>query len=499
MDYKEEFEQLVSEKCYEEARILLEQNHIYALEDTFYYANLGWIYNQLERYDEAIVCLRKGLNLFSDDGWMYSQIAYAYNCQGNLEDGMKAIDKAFSLNFNEPWLYGEKGWCYKELQQYSDAIICFEDALMEDEDNVWLLSQAAFTYMELKDNESAEMYFLKCYRLLPNDDSLFDLVNFYKHVKKFQRVVDFLDYERASEFEAWRCFETGNAYHELHKEEDAIRFLKRSLMEGRDDTGIRTLMGDVYQALGMSEDRDEQYALALEYYEKALLREDAGDREWIWQEMIWIAHKQKDYVKKLALLDRGSMEFPENTWMQYHYARSYSDMDDYAHGVIACAKCIEMGEDTKEILDLYAWNLGRCEREQEAITQLLLRMDRFGEEEWCYGELGWDHALLKEYDEALEAYVKAASYDDNNFRHQSMISWCYLRKEDYARALAYMLKAKELGRNDGWLHSVLGEIYTGLGNKAEALAEYELAVSLGCDDQWIADEVKTLKKEVEIG
>lgn len=65
MDYKQEFEQLVQEKRYEDARILLEQNHIHALEDPFYYANMGWILNQLERFEEAIICLKKRTTVIS--------------------------------------------------------------------------------------------------------------------------------------------------------------------------------------------------------------------------------------------------------------------------------------------------------------------------------------------------------------------------------------------------------------------------------------------------
>lgn len=492
MDYKEEFEQLVAQKQYEDARILLEQNHIYALEDPFYYANMGWIMNQLERYEEALLCLKKGLTLFEGDGWMYSQIAYAYDRQGNLEEGLHAIDKAFALGFQEAWLFGEKGWCYKELQQYDKAIICFEDALMEDEENVWLLSQAAFTYLELKDEVSAEDYFLKCFRLQPNDDSLYDLVNFYKHVKKYEQIINYLDNDRPSDYEAWRSFELGNAYHEQQMEEKAIHYLEKSLANGRDDTGIRTLMGDIYGNLEDDVRRDEQYALALDYYEKALEREELSDREWIWQEMIWISHKQRAYEQKLAYLDRASQEFPDNLWMKYHYARCYSDLDDHLKAITACEECIRLGEDSKEMMDLYAWNLGRSEREQEAIVQLEQRMERFGEEEWCFGELGWNYALLKEYDKALAAYEKAHSYSPENYQHVSMIGWCYLRKEQYDTALSFVLQAAELGRKDGWLHSVLGELYTALKLPEKALSEYETAFSLGFEEDWMHEEVKTL-------
>ena len=124
---------------------------------------------------------------------MYSQIAYADDRLGKLDDALDAIDQALKLGFDEPWLHGEKGWCYKEMQKYDEAIQCFEDALMDDENNVWLLAQAAYSYLSKEDYQSAEEYFLKCYRLKPNDDSIFDLVNFYKHVNDFEKAITYLE------------------------------------------------------------------------------------------------------------------------------------------------------------------------------------------------------------------------------------------------------------------------------------------------------------------
>ena len=47
----------------------------------------------------------------------------------------------------------------------------------------------------------------------------------------------------------WKQFELGNAYHELGNDGEAVDHLEQSLASGRDDTGVRTLLGDVYDAL----------------------------------------------------------------------------------------------------------------------------------------------------------------------------------------------------------------------------------------------------------
>ena len=45
--------------------------------------------------------------------------------------------------------------------------------------------------------------------------------------------------------------------------------------------------------------------------EKALQKET--DIYWIYQEMIWIAHKQQDWTKKLQYLERASEEKKDET------------------------------------------------------------------------------------------------------------------------------------------------------------------------------------------
>lgn len=180
MDYKEEFTQLIEENRLDDARILLEKHKLYASEEPFYYGNMGWILNHMERYQEAEVFLRKGLVYFPEDGWIYSQLGFSLDRQRNIRDGLDALLKALQLGFDEPWLHGEIGWCYKELGNLKDAITYFENGLLDDERNVWLLSQAAEAYYGLGDKETAEEYYVRSYRILPDEDARFDLARFYK-------------------------------------------------------------------------------------------------------------------------------------------------------------------------------------------------------------------------------------------------------------------------------------------------------------------------------
>lgn len=86
MDYKEEFTQLIEENRLDDARILLEKHKLYASEEPFYYGNMGWILNHMERYQEAEVFLRKGLVYFPEDGWI--SLSWAFHWIGRGISGM---------------------------------------------------------------------------------------------------------------------------------------------------------------------------------------------------------------------------------------------------------------------------------------------------------------------------------------------------------------------------------------------------------------------------
>ena len=495
MDYKEEFTQLIEENRLDDARILLEKHKLYASEEPFYYGNMGWILNHMERYQEAEVFLRKGLVYFPEDGWIYSQLGFSLDRQGNIRDGLDALLKALQLGFDEPWLHGEIGWCYKELGILKDAITYFENGLLDDERNVWLLSQAAEAYYGLGDKETAEEYYVRSYRILPDEDARFDLARFYKACGEYDKEIQILQEIQHEHYQDWREFELGFAYFQKNEPQEALLHLLKALELGRDDTSERTLLGDVYRSLQRIRESDEQYNTALEYFEKALQKET--DTYWIYQEMVWIAHKQQDWTKKLQYLERASEVKKDDLWLMFHYARCYSDLHDHVKAIAACEFCLQHGEEGREMQDLYAWNLGRSSQGEKAIAVLKKRIERFGGEAWNFSELGWNYTQLEDYKEAIRCFKKAYDLEPKNPLNCSMLGWCNLRLNQLDAALSLLLEARQLGRDDGWLHSAFGELYTEKQKYAQALEHYQKALEQGYNENWIKKEITQLEGLLE--
>lgn len=491
MDYKEKFTMYVGENRLEDARVFLEQFRTYALEESFYFSNMGWLLNHMERYMEAEVILRKGLLHYPHDGWMFSQLGFAMNRLGNIEEGLRILETALFMKFDEPWIHGEIGWCYKELKDYKKAIHNFENGLLDEPNNTWLLSQAAYTYVEIEDMDTAEAYLLKCFQLQPDMDTLKDIIHFYKTKKEFHNVLEYAADERFLQ-EDWVEYEIGNANFELQSHEVAISHFHKAIDLGYDDTRIRTQLGDSYGILDKQEEMLQQYQIALEYYEKALGKEK--ERNWIYQEMVWIAHKMNDNEKKLEYLERATKEYKDDIWFIYHFARTYSDLSLHEKAVEACRSCFAHGDQSKKMFDLIAWNLGRCHQEEEAIEKLTTCIETYGIDDWNYGELGWNYARLSNYDMATMYYLKAQAMNKDKIGYVSMLAWCYVRKGEYEKALDYVLQSLTPDNDDGWLQAVAGEVYAGLGEYTTAMNYFVNAIDYGYEEGWVQEEIDKLKK-----
>lgn len=496
MSYKEEFQKLVEAQRLEDARVLLEENKAMAYEDSFYFANMGWVLNHIGRHQEAIPYLQKGIQFFPEDAWMYSQLAYAYNHSEQYQEALNYFLKGLEMGHDEPWIHGEIGWAYRQLKENEKAIEYFENALLDDPDNIWILAQAAFTYRDLGEKENAEEYLKKVYYLSPDDDSIFDLANFYKQESRFQEEVALLLKSTNEEYANWRDFELAYAYNRMDQPKEAIELLQACLARGRDDTGIREELADAYLAMQEREQAQEQYQIALSYYEKALER-NTPDAYWILQDMVWIAHKQGDDIRKLQYLDRMNQIKPDEPWVTYHYAKAYANLGEYDKALTYCDLCVAKEGETMELLSLKAWILGKNQQFETALSYLERVRDLGRDDSWFYNELGWDHSELEHYEEAIRCYQYSLTLDDTNAWVYSQLGWNEATLEHYETALSYLNKAKELGREDGWLYANIGWVYQNLEQYEEAYHFYETARQIGYEETWFLTQFDTVKQKLK--
>lgn len=495
MGYKDEFQALIQKQRFEEARVILEENKAFAYDDSFYFANMGWVLNHIGRHQEAIPYLQKGIQAFPEDSWMYSQLGYAYNHSGDNKEALTYLLKGLSMGHDEAWIHGEIGWAYRELHEEKKAIEYFENALLDDPDNVWITAQAAFTYRDLGDKKSAEEYLKKVYRLSPDDDSLYDLANFYKGEMRWEEEIAQLDLIEKEDFRNWRDFEKAYAYNRLKRYQEAIPLLQDCLAHGRDDTGIREELADAYMGIHEEAMAKEQYEIALSYYEKAAARNEE-DAYWIYQDMVWIAHKMEDPIKKLQYLDRLWKVKEGDPWALYHYAKTYANLGEYEKALSYCEQCIEKEGKREDVSSLKAWILGKLKKFDEAIA-LLLELEANGRKDcWLYNELGWDYSEVEKYEEAIHSYEKSISIDEEDAWVLSQIAWNMGSLKKYEEALSWFFKAEKQGREDGWLYANIGWNYSNLEQYDKAMEYYQLAEQKEYKEEWFLKQKKSVEDKL---
>lgn len=493
MDYRKEFDRLVSEQQLAQALDFLEQNKIAVHDDAFYYANMGWVLNQLERYDEAYVYLSQGHARFPEDAWLCAQLGFTSNRIERLEEGRDLLLEALSMGQDEPWVHGELGWTYHALHEDEKAIRYYENALMEEPDNTWFLKQAAYSYRELGNDEDALYDLKKAHTLDPEDlEITMELIESLETGCEFEAQLELLDRIQGMGDEGWWHYEKGVACLQLKRYEEACELFKQAFELGRDDTGIHQAIGDAYMALSNKTKACEHYQKAISYYVKALERGDYEPCGLLW-EMVLICRKMQDSTQEFSYLKQIEAIDLKHYGMLDGMAQYYSDQGDHEQAVQYLNRMLEIRSES-DVWALLAWNLGRLSHHEEALTYLQKCEDAGRNDCWLNMELAWNHSRLEHYEISLKYYRQAHQQEPENCWIQSQIAWNLGVLKRHEEALELFLACLEtIEKPEAWLYSNIGWNYHSLEQYEQASYFYEQARAAGRDDDWLAQQIAEVK------
>ena len=91
-----------------------------------YYYKLGWLYNDVERYNDAAKMLVKAIAFDSKDDSYREELGYTYYMLGSYDDAFKQLRKAVELNPKSKMGYYYQGLCYIALSQNKEARSIYE-------------------------------------------------------------------------------------------------------------------------------------------------------------------------------------------------------------------------------------------------------------------------------------------------------------------------------------------------------------------------------------
>ena len=452
MKYKEKFQKLVDDECYEEAWLFLYQYDIYKFEDSFYFSNMGWILNQLQRYLEASFYLSKGLKYYHDEAWLFAQYAFSLSKLKRYTEAIPFFKKAIIMGMQETWIYIELGTCYLETNDIDSALIYFEDALLDDPNNSWLLQQCAHIYENQQSFEQALEYYHKSFFLSYDDTILEDYIYLLIFLNRYDTAYQFLincemnniTYLLLAEICLYiKEYEEGLSY--LSKIHDSNNLL------------YHLLSSQYYYLLDRVDEMNEHLDISFQ-----LLNEIIKDNKFhltFMKDFFLILEKTKGNFLKLQILDKMECLVDYKMWLYEEYIKTYSDIHMYKDAIIYCERYLNEFNNTKYVLDYYAWNLRLECRNHEAIDILLKRIDFFEVDAWIINELARNYTDIEDFKNAIYYYEELISYDIDHLHCFTSLAWAYFKIENYTLALSYLDKAKNIGSKDDKILSYISELY----------------------------------------
>ena len=165
MDYKENFHRLIDQEKFDDAFCYLKKFVGYAYEDPFYFANMGWLYNQFHDYENAKSCLLTGLRIFDEDGWMYAQLGCTYNRCMEYGKALQCFMKALYLKFDDMWIHYEMSLAYREQNQLEQALEEIQNALLDAPDNIAYLEECGDLLIAMEQFSQGYDLYEKAYAL----------------------------------------------------------------------------------------------------------------------------------------------------------------------------------------------------------------------------------------------------------------------------------------------------------------------------------------------
>lgn len=289
---------------------------------------LGWCYNELEKYNEAVSVLSRAK---STDNNLQARISfemgYAYEKLKNYNDAIGYFNKTLDLNADYDLAYKERGTCYYRQKEYSKALQDFYSyaGLESNITDVNYYYRRGYCENESEMYNEAVVSLKKCVEIDSKyPDGYAELGYAYYKLKMNYEALG--NYRTASSLDkeySTPIFGIADVYYSNIKDYDsAIIYYERALaMSPEDRTGL--------YHLGWCYNDKEMYSDAIRVLEK-LMTIDNSDYDGK-VELGYAYYKKERYDDALAQFRPVMMNKPKNQLSRYYAGLCYYLKDDQSN------------------------------------------------------------------------------------------------------------------------------------------------------------------------
>ena len=203
-------------------------------------------------------------------------------------------------------------------------------------------------------------------------------------------------------------------------------------------------------------------------------------------------NKENDYEN---LLFSNFKIWPKNKYILYKLATYYKTKKQYHESIKIYKKIIDIYGESDRDLFLYASNLDKIGKWEQAKTLLLNLLKRNPKDTYTLNYVSYKLALKEQdLDFALSLIKQALTVDPENGFFLDTLGWVEFKRKNYNKAVFFLEKSiSNLPRNSEVLDH-LGDCYLMLNRKKEAVFEWRKAIKYEIDANIIKNIQAKLKK-----
>ena len=190
---------------------------------------------------------------------------------------------------------------------------------------------------------------------------------------------------------------------------------------------------------------------------------------------------KRDSYNKLLL---QSLEiWPENETILYELANYYKSRKEYEKSLKIYEKLIKNFGENDRVLFLYASNLDKLNKWEDAKNLFLKLLKKNPEDTYTLNYISYRLSLRdEELGYALKLIKKALTLDPENGYFLDTIGWVEFKRKNLKNAVFYLEKASSILPNSAEILDHLGDCYFKLGRKKEAIYQWERALNYEDDN-----------------
>jgi tetratricopeptide (TPR) repeat protein len=190
---------------------------------------------------------------------------------------------------------------------------------------------------------------------------------------------------------------------------------------------------------------------------------------------------KRDVYNKLLF---QSLEiWPENESLLYELADYYKIKKEYEKSLKTYEKLIKNFGENDRLLFLYASNLDKLNKWDDAKNLFLKLLKKNPEDTYTLNYISYRLSLRdEELEYALKLIKKALTLDPENGYFLDTIGWVEFKRKNFKNSVFYLEKATSILPNSAEVLDHLGDCYFKLGRKKEAIYQWERALKYEDDN-----------------